>query len=59
MDVGVTGNFCMLEELLSHSEVQSVRSLNEKVQKEVSEHLETLQNSFEGYFWPESLNQET
>ena len=51
--------FFMLEELLSHSEAQSARSLSKEVQKKVSEHLETLQNSFEGYFCPESLNQET
>jgi hypothetical protein len=60
VDVGVTANFCMLEELLSHcEEVQLAKSLNKEVQMEISEHLETLQNSFEGYFCPESLNQET
>ena len=59
MDAGVTANFFMLEELLSHSEAQSARSLSKEVQKEVSEHLETLQNSFEGCFCSESLNQET
>ncbi|XP_065650503.1 protein FAM200C-like [Hydra vulgaris] len=37
VDVGVTANFCMLEELLSQSEMQSSRSLNEEIQKGISD----------------------
>lgn len=38
VNASVTANFFMLEELLSHSETQSVRSLSKEVQKEASEH---------------------
>lgn len=60
VDAGITAYFSMMEELFSQNSAdQTARILSAEVQNEVSKHIVTLQNSFEGYFCPENLNQET
>lgn len=49
----------MMEELFSQNSADhTATTLSAEIQNKVSIHLETLQNSFDGYFCPENLNQE-
>ncbi|KAI6653996.1 Protein ZBED8-like [Oopsacas minuta] len=59
LEVGNYANFSMLEEVLLHDGVERNKPLSASLQNEMCEHLDTLQNSFTGYFSSGDLNVET
>ncbi|KAI6648614.1 Protein ZBED8 isoform X1 [Oopsacas minuta] len=59
LEVGNYANFSMLEEVLLHDEVERNKPLSASLQNEMCEHLDTLQNSFTGYFSSGDLKVET
>ncbi|KAI6647718.1 Protein ZBED8-like [Oopsacas minuta] len=59
LEVGNYANFSMLEEVLQHDGVERNKPLSASLRNEMCEHLDTLQNSFTGYFFSGDLKVET
>ncbi|KAI6647011.1 hypothetical protein LOD99_9010 [Oopsacas minuta] len=56
LEVGNYANFSMLEEVLLHDGVERNKPFSASLQNEMCKHLDTLQNSFTGYFSSGDLN---
>jgi hypothetical protein len=53
VEADILANFQILEEVLYQDEAEIQNSLSLSLTKEICEHLETLQNSFKSYFYPD------